>query len=301
MFVLCGYNFCGDGNALDPVPVLADSYSSITVKNGIFDHWNLTNDVSSDYSSEIPSEWDVLTVMDANFNGTLEAGNIDESLADADGFKVKRRKTDEYNWITLAYFDSAESSLSFALNDNIAQSGIEYEYALVPVFDSEEGEYLTETITTKFEGVFICDMDTIYRFYTGVSYGAETRVQKIGTIEAYGRQYPIIVSNGAINYNAGSVSGYVMSPDYDDDYNWDRLAMVETRKELKDFLVNKKAKILKDWNGNIWLMMITSNPSTSYVSDFGMGIGKVSVSWTEIGDSNTQEDLYQSGIITEAE
>lgn len=301
MFVLCGYNFCGDGNALDPVPVLADSYSSITVKNGIFDHWNLTNDVSSDYSSEIPSEWDVLTVMDANFNGTLEAGNIDESLADADGFKVKRRKTDEYNWITLAYFDSAESSLSFVLNDNIAQSGIEYEYALVPVFDSEEGEYLTETVTTKFEGVFICDMDTIYRFYTEVSYGTETRVQKVGTIEAYGRQYPIIVSNGAINYNTGSVSGYVMPPDYDDDYNWDRLAMVETRKELKDFLVNKKAKILKDWNGNIWLMMITSNPSTSYVSDFGMGIGKVSVSWTEIGDSNTQEDLYQSGIITEAE
>lgn len=48
-------------------------------------------------------------------------------------------------------------------------------------------------------------------------------------------------------------------------------------------------------------MVITSNGQTSFSSKYGMGIANASASWTEIGDANKQSDLYNSGIIKEAE
>ena len=96
MFVLCGYDFCSDKNALTEPPVQATRYDEVTLSNGIFDHWNVSEDVSKPYSSEIPTIWDLLTVMNANFNGNINAGNIDYSLSEINGFKIKRRKTTEF-------------------------------------------------------------------------------------------------------------------------------------------------------------------------------------------------------------
>ena len=54
-------------------------------------------------------------------------------------------------------------------------------------------------------------------------------------------------------------------------------------------------------NGNNWLMLVTDNISTSYDSKYGMGIADVSFDWVELGDSDKQSDLYNSGILKEAE
>lgn len=301
MFILCGYNFCEDKNSLDATPMSVDNFTDTKLTNGIFDHWNVTRDVSSPYTSNIPSVWEYLTVMDANFNGNIEAGNLSETLAEIQGFKIKRRKTDEFNWVTLKYIPIDEmSGLSFVFEDNLAQSGVEYEYGFFPVVGDIEGNYVSNTIKTKFNGVFICDLDTIYRFYSGVSYGAGKRVQKVGVFEPYGRKYPVVVSNSAIGYDTGSVSGNVLPNNYGKDRKLDAMNMIKERKELNDFLTNKKAKMLKDWNGNIWLMVVTGNPSVDYLSGSGMALANVGATWTEVGDANNQKDLYQCGIIKEA-
>ena len=93
MFILCGYDFCRDGNALNPSPLTRINYSSVKLENGIFTHWYTTRDVTSPYSSEEPTVWDYLTVMDANFNGNLAAGNIGYTLDQIEGIKIKRRKS----------------------------------------------------------------------------------------------------------------------------------------------------------------------------------------------------------------
>ena len=108
MFMMCGYNFCSDGNALDPAPIIKDSFNDVILKNGIFDHWNVTRDVVSPYSPAIPTSWDYLTVMNANFNGNINAGNVNFSLNSIDGIKIKRRKVSDFNWVTLAYLKSKE-------------------------------------------------------------------------------------------------------------------------------------------------------------------------------------------------
>lgn len=297
MFMMCGYNFCKDGNALDPAPITANNFKTVRLTNGIFDHWNVTRDVSSSYSSAIPTTWEYLTIMDANFNGNIVAGNSSFSLALIDGIKIKRRKTTDFDWVSLKYIPASDiTTLSFTFNDNLAASGEQYEYAFVPVVGGIEGNYITNTISTKFDGVFICDLDTIYKFYAGVKYGTNERVQKIGVFEPYGRKYPVVVSNGLINYETGSVTGTVLADDYLKTKAMNRIAMVKEQKVLKDFLTNKKAKILKDWNGNSWLMFVTDSISTSYENKYGMGIADVSFDWTEIGDANNQADLYNNGL-----
>lgn len=301
MFFLCGYDFCRDGNALNPSPLSPSVYKTVELTNGIFSHWNVTRDITSTYSPDEPTAWDYLTIMDANFNGTIEAGNVGYDLSQIEGIKVKRRKVDDYNWITIKYIPvgDLEEDLAFSLNDNTAQNGIEYEYAFVPVVSGIEGNYITNTIKSNFDGVFICDKDIIYKFYAGVNYGTNQRVQKIGVFEPLGRKYPVVISNSLINYETGSFSGTVLPNDYLTNKDLDKLSMVQERKDLLDFLTNKQPKILKDWNGNIWLMIITGNPNVSFQRSSAMKIADVSADWTEIGDYNSQKDLYEAGFVAE--
>ena len=299
MLIGCGYNFCADKNALDPSPMTNDIFTTTTIKSGIFDHWNVTKDVTSPYSSDIPDGWNPYTIMDANFNGDLNAGNLDYLLSQITGFRIKRRRTNDFNWVTLAYIPMDAGKDQVLYNDNFAVNGIEYEYALVPVLGNTEGNYITETIMAKFDGVFLCDQDTVYRFYPGARYGSGERVQKVGVFEPYGRKYPVVVSNAMTNYETGSISATILPSDYMKTGNLDRHTMVEERKSLLDFLTNKKAKILKDWNSNSYLVFFTSNPAISYLDGSGMGIANISASYVELGDPNDQDDLYNAGLTNE--
>lgn len=300
MFVLCGYDFLKDKNTLNQPPVEQTKFNSVSLTNGIFNHWYVTNDVNSEYTSEIPTAWDLLTIMNANFNGNINAGNLEYSLSEITGFKIKRRKTTEFDWITLKYIPVSElDNLSFIFNDNLAASGYEYEYAFVPVINDIEGNYISNTIGSKFEGVFICDQDTIYKFFAGVKYGTNQKVQKVGVFEPYGRKYPVVVSNGLIGYQTGSFSGTVLPSDYTKNSNMNRVKIVEEKKALFEFLTNKKAKILKDWNSNLWLLCVTGTPSAEFNNDYGMGKVDVSADWIEVGDANNQNDLYRNGMVNE--
>lgn len=248
MLILSGYNFSSDISAIDPFPTSINNLNQSQIQNGIFDHFRTTADTTSAYNSNIPTTWDILTLIDCNFNGNINAGNVEFLLNELSGIKIKRRKTTDFDWITLTEIPiTSPTELSFIFNDKIASSLQEYQYAFVPILQGGiEGDYIINTITTNFNGVFICDLDTIYRFYAGVQYGTTEQTQKIGTFEPFGRQYPVVVSNALINYQKGSVSGTVLNSDFYNTGDINRLAIVQQRKGLLDFLTNKKAKILKD-------------------------------------------------------
>ena len=50
-------------------------------------------------------------------------------------------------------------------------------------------------------------------------------------------------------------------------------------------------------NGNNWLVYFTGNPSIIYDNNYGQGMLKVSATWTEVGDPNSKDDLYENGLI----
>ena len=298
MIGLIGYNFCSDGNALDPTPTDVNNITSTKIQNGIFDHFNVSRDTSFDYSSIIPTDWDINTLMNADFAGNTSAGNVAQMASGITSIRVKRRIKGTFDWITIREIPvSKPEDLSFVITDNLNAYNVEYEYAYVPVMEDVEGSYIIESIVSKFEGVFICDIDTVFKFYAGVEYDTNDAIQQVGVFQPYNRKYPIVVSNSVMQYQTGGVGGWILPEDYEDTHVFDRSKIVKEKEVLLNFLMNKKPKILKDMNGNNWLVYFTGNPSVTYDNNYGQGMLKVSAKWTEVGDPNDKTDLYENGLI----
>ena len=88
MLGICGYNFCGDKDAIDEAPTNVNNIKSTTLQNGIFDNFNVTKDTTSPYNCDIPTAWDFSTIMNANFNGNINAGNVDYVVDQIKSVKV---------------------------------------------------------------------------------------------------------------------------------------------------------------------------------------------------------------------
>lgn len=298
MIGFIGYNFCSDGNSVDPTPTNINNITNTRLQNGIFDHFNVTRNVAFDYSSIIPTDWDVDTIMNADFEGNASAGNVDQMAAGITSVRIKRRVKGTFDWIIIKQIPiSKPEDLSFIITDNLNAYNTEYEYAFVPVMEDIEGNYIIESILSKFEGVFVCDVDTVFKFHAGVEYNNNTSNQQVGVFQPYNRQYPVVVSNSIMNYRTGSIGGWVLPNDFDDNRNPSRIAITKEKEALLKFLLNKKPKIIKDMNGNSWLVYFTGNPTLSYDNNYGQGMVKVSAEWTEVGDPNDKTDLYENGLI----
>ena len=298
MIGLIGYNFCADGNALDPTPTNINDITFTKVQNGIFDHFNVSRDTSFDYSSIIPTDWDVNTLMNASFAGNASAGNVAQVATGVTSIRVKRRIKGTFDWITIREIPVTKpEDLSFVITDNLNAYNVEYEYAYVPMMEDVEGSYIIESILSKFEGVFICDIDTVFKFYAGVEYDTNDAIQQVGVFQPFNRKYPIVVSNSIMQYQTGSIGGWVLPEDYEDTHVFDRSKIVKEKEVLLNFLMNKKPKIIKDMNGNNWLVYFTGNPTVTYDNNYAQGMLKVSAQCTEVGDPNDKTDLYENGLI----
>lgn len=151
------------------------------------------------------------------------------------------------------------------------------------------------SITSEFYGVFITDGQSSYKFKENASYSNNERVHLTATYEPYGSKYPIVISNGHLSYDKGTVGGNVIV--FTADEQLDRKQTVERLQAIKTFLATPSAKILKDFNGNIWLVTLSDNLPVTYYSEIGMGFARVDFNWSEIGDANDGQDLYNSNLI----
>nr|DAW16686.1 MAG TPA: hypothetical protein [Caudoviricetes sp.] len=236
--------------------------------------------------------------MNADFKGNASAGNVSQLAVGITSVRVKRRVKGTFDWITIKQIPvSKPEDLSFVITDNLNAYDTEYEYAFVPMMEDVEGSYIIESILSKFEGVFVCDVDTVFKFHAGVEYNNNTSNQQVGVFQPYNRQYPVIVSNSIINYQTGAIGGWVLPDDFDDNRQFNRADITKEKEALLKFLLNKKPKIIKDMNGNSWLVYFTGNPTLSYDNNYGQGMVKVNAEWTEVGDPNDKNDLYENGLI----
>lgn len=222
---------------------------------------------------------------------------------------VKRQDVDDVsgNWLTL-YSQPVEqaSDMDFTFIDFLNQYGKTYKYALVPLLtqtqsgvevEVEGGYTVSDEVQSIFDGVFISDSTGSQKCKANVGYGNVNMNQSVGSITPIGSQYPIIVTNSNNRYHNGSISGMIVPDDYYYNGNLSRIDMVNKRNELEQFLTNKRAKIIKDWNSNIWLVMIMDNIDCSFDNNYGMGIVTFNANWLEIGNPTSQQDLQDTGLI----
>lgn len=298
MIGFCGYNFCIDINSLDPMPTNLNNLTHTELRNAIYDHINISKLANADYSNVIPS-WDYNTIIDCNFQNNINGGNVDLSIDQVSSIKVKRREKGSFNWVVLKEVPiSINEELKFPFIDSYSPSNIDYEYAIVPILsDGTEGLYIINEVHTKFDGVFISDADTIIRLYSGVSYSNNMSIQESGSLQPIGSKYPVIINNSKADYEKGTISANVLGETFESVRKIDREEVTRNLKKIKAFLKNKNPKIIKDWNGNIWMVIIVGDVSTSYNNSYGMGTGSISFDWTEQGVYDNQLDLYYNNFV----
>ena len=239
-------------------------------------------------------------------------------------FSINITQASDMNFTVIDYYNRCGREYQYALVPIMVQeqSGVSVEI---------EGSYTaTNWIESRFDGVFVCDNTGIQKFKAGVEYNDASRRQAVGAIETIGNKYPIVVSNNNLDYFQATLSGWVLhegfysATDYpvlyeliDAQHNniitsnnqmlvaltyeysalLNRSTLVATRQIVEQFLTNKSPKILKDWNGNIWLIMFTENISLDFTNEWGMGLAKFSAPWVEIGDAEDQISLQETGLI----
>ena len=230
----------------------------------------------------------------------------DESITN---ILVKRQDVADVSgtWLTLYSQPITQASdMDFTFIDFLNQYGKTYKYALVPLLTQQqsgvevevEGGYtVSDAVQSIFDGVFIADSMGSQKCKANVGYGDVDMNQAVGTITPIGAKYPVVITNSKNQYHNGSISGTIVPDDYYFNGNLSRIDMVNKRNELEQFLTNKCAKIIKDWNGNIWLVMIMDNINCSFDNNYGMGMVNFNANWIEVGDPTNQEDLQATGLI----
>lgn len=295
---------------------------SVEIGNGVFEHMNALNSYSPNASSEQPTEFADNFILDIDFENGMNAGNVDDIVSNISQILIKKRPVGEYlnisdGWVTIASVDiNSLEDLKFVIYDYMCANNSSYEYTLVPTLVQEQGGLsvrIESSITNNsvildvksmFNGVFICSIDNFQKLEANVSYDGATYNQLIGVHQTLGSKYPIVVSNSSVDYVSGGVTGTILNKGYGKVDNitgemvrLDRSAIVEATKEFTDFILEQTPKILKDWNGNIWLIMITDSPSYTFYENWGMGLGTINFAWTEIGDPLNEDDLKKSEMI----
>ena len=239
-----------------------------------------------------------------------EQGNIELSYhIPITNLLVKRQDVDDVSggWLTLYSQPITQASdMDFTFIDFLNQYGKTYKYALVPLLtqtqsgvevEVEGGYTVSNEVQSVFDGVFIADSTGSQKCKANVGYGNVDMNQVVGSITPIGAKYPIIITNSHNQYHNGSISGTIVPDDYYFNGNLSRIDMVNKRNELEQFFTNKRVKVIKDWNGNIWLVMIVGNVSCTFNNNYGMGIVSFSTNWTEVGDPTNQQDLQATGLI----
>lgn len=296
---LMNYDFLLDKSAIDPSAAYIPMANGVQLTNAIFDSYDLSRSGTMAYDTDIPVEWGSNTIMQTNFNGNVNAGNVDYSTQDLAGVRIKRRIKGTFAWLTL-YDVSMESAnnLSFTKYDLLNQHGVTYEYAFVPYLNNNtECAYIIKEVDSILDGVFVCSPGSIAKFYGGLSYGTGSMANKTGLFEPLGSKYPVVVSNANTQYYSGSLTATALTYNQLMNDHFDRYSSSAYLRLLMQFFTDKSTKIIKDWNGNLWLTAIIDNPQVSYNNNVGMGIGDVSFNFVEIGSAQDQETLETHGFI----
>lgn len=278
--------------------------TNVKLENAIVRDFYVTHDVSqTSYYPTLP-DWDGYTIMRADFDANLRAGNVDWLLSSVNRIKVKRRKVGVgEQWITLFIQPiETEYDLSFYYRDYYCPSGYQFEYAMVPCVNEDEQTYFTTIVKTYFDGIFISDKDKTMKLYSNYLIGASADNILLGQLQPYNQVYPTIIKNPNVLYRTITIQGDVLGFNEETCQTFEltqetRPIIVDQKREWDKFLCNGKAKVIKDWNGNILVGKITTAPS--YVYDQTSGNSKPTMTFgaTEVGEYDSQWYMYNHGLI----
>ena len=286
-------------------PTDIDNINKIELSNGVYDELFATNDVESELKETIQQEWDFNTILHATFDGNALAGNINWAIDTISDIAIKRRKVGEFNWITLETKEvNSFDDFSIVGIDKTAAPNFEYEYVVIPVLNGIEGNYSSATpLKVVSNSLVVLDKDEMWATVVTDGFCDEVTNVPNSVITTMNDIYPTIISNTSANYKTITVNCQFFPADENGCLTsidtMDPAEITANNNAFMKFLNNKKPKILKNLDGRIWLVYVTTPPTNS--ADNNYLLRKITFGCTEIGDVNSEEDLYYAGLITSTE
>ena len=284
--------------SLDINPANTNTVSTVKIENAAYDALMIRENISKPVSAEYPKQWTYDIVMFARFKENLIAGNTDALLSQTSGLRIKRRKVGEFKWITI-YENSAltgdVSDFTFEIFDRYARSNVEYEYGIAIICNGIESATSIARARSAFDGLCVMDREQIFHTLLETEVTVQQNQGSV-YVAPLSSKYPFVVHNGRTNYASGTATGLFALPDHSTgEYpvNFEDTHM--HRRNLMDFLCNGSTKLLKYFDGRMWLVDIIENPSENAMDHKNMIL--TSFEWAEVGDCEDKHDLYGFGLI----
>ena len=285
--------FLSYDTSFDATPVSSETSTAFEIKNGIFDEVYLSSDTNNQFNATIP-EWGYDTILHARFQNNILAGNVDFTLDSISKLIIKKRKEGSYKWVQLyeTTIDS-EEDFDFYMIDVTVASMTNYDYAAVPIINGVEGTYQITSIYVEFDGAFIVDPTNAYQLIANLQRPSLTRNNPSNVLEPVNSKYPYINYYSNLQYDRFSVSGLFIrlnrtTCQFETDHSW------RLRKEVRDFLTNKRSKIVKFWNGEIYMAAVV-DPIQENVDGHPDNVN-MTINFVEVGDVDDPRDLYYNGF-----
>ena len=295
-FEISGFAPTSEGETPNPLPDAQYSSYEIKVVGTTTDLTTISYTLSNllcVYTQTTGTEYLVAQNL-CNEGKVMLSGKVESlgnSIASAE---IRRQEVGTNEWITIKNFTQEmikSVPFIFTAYDNLNASNTSYIYRLI-VFDilGNEQAYDTAELFSYFNKAYVCDQETMYDLTSDFSLGGDSFTQQSAIQLPYGSTFPFVSYNSTLKYHQGQSSSVLLAPSSLISANIDRIAQVKLIQNFCNWMVNKKPKILKDFNGNVFIVAITDSISTEYYKDFGNGLASISFSWVEISDF-TQENL----------
>lgn len=285
--------FAGYGqDALSNTTASEEKIIKFTLSNMILDEIYATKKVLLKFDWNIPKDWDFDTYLHGLYQNNTYAGNVDYSESVVSMIKIKKRLKSEFTWKTI-YEQPVTCNEDFFITiyDYYEPSCFYVEYAYVPVINNADAPFISTEVYSKFDSYFFVDKEksipAICDPEFNITYNRES-----STIVAPGSKYPYVINNGIAKYYSGTLNVSFIDMEnceLDVENAW------KFRKNVDEFMTNGKAKILKTWQGEMWMVNVTGSIDRSSTDD--CRIMKQTINWVECGNPFMIGDLYDYDFI----
>ena len=274
---------------------IVNNFYRVELTKAIFDEIHLRNRINISYD-EAKTDWQLDTILLAKFQNSLAGGNIDLAGELIEFLSIRKRKIDELTWSNVINIPYNPEINIYEYVDKFVEAGEIYEYAILPVaFGGFEGKYILEQIEAKFESTWLFNKNEIYKLIYNLEYGVIDTIVPNSIFEPVGAEYPIVNYNGNLKYKRGNIKCLLVSNNSINGKIDIRQEKLE-RKQLLNFLTDRKPKILKDAGGNYMMVSIIGSPQLVPNNNLAQRLYEVNFEFIEIGNPYDETTLKQSGL-----
>lgn len=266
--------------------------TSLTLKNMVLDEIYSTKQVLVNFNWEIPTDWNFDTHLHALYKNDVYAGNVSYSESVVQKVKIKKRFKGDFTWKTI-YEKEIHTNEDFAIEiwDYLEPSHRDIEYAYVAVIANADMDTISTEVHSEFDSYFIVGQDEIYPAILDTSISVQLN-RESKTITSPGSKYPYVITNGISKYYSGTLTATFIELkecDFDVINGWDY------RNKVDEFLTDGRAKILKTFEGDMWMIDVLGNIPRNTNNHYQNVSHQIE--WVECGDPTKISDLYDNGFI----